>query len=74
MARPSTRSGKGYFAIMIDQGEGMSPYSGDSTPLEGGSLLPRPRRICPVSSSDRVCTDVSGNNRTAACGILAWGG
>jgi len=29
--------GEGYFAIMIDQGEGMTPYQG-ITPLEGGSL------------------------------------
>ncbi|MWB76961.1 Hsp33 family molecular chaperone HslO [Pseudooceanicola sp. 216_PA32_1] len=29
--------GKGYFAIMIDQGQGMSPYQG-ITPLAGGSL------------------------------------
>ena len=29
--------GKGYFAIMIDQGQGMTPYQG-ITPLAGGSL------------------------------------
>lgn len=29
--------GEGYFAIMIDQGEGMTPYQG-ITPLAGGSL------------------------------------
>lgn len=29
--------GKGYFAVMIDQGEGMTPYQG-ITPLAGGSL------------------------------------
>ncbi len=29
--------GEGYFAIMIDQGQGMAPYQG-ITPLEGGSL------------------------------------
>lgn len=29
--------GKGYFAIMIDQGQGMTPYKG-ITPLSGGSL------------------------------------
>ncbi|WP_299964754.1 Hsp33 family molecular chaperone HslO [uncultured Roseobacter sp.] len=29
--------GEGYFAIMIDQGQGMTPYQG-ITPLEGGSL------------------------------------
>ncbi|MGB3246679.1 MAG: Hsp33 family molecular chaperone HslO [Sulfitobacter sp.] len=29
--------GEGYFAVMIDQGEGMKPYQG-ITPLEGGSL------------------------------------
>src|SRR6056297_2226139 len=29
--------GEGYFAIMIDQGEGMAPYKG-ITPLAGGSL------------------------------------
>jgi len=34
---PFDQIGKGYFAIMIDQGEGMSPYQG-ITPLEGGSL------------------------------------
>ena len=29
--------GEGYFAVMIDQGEGMTPYQG-ITPLDGGSL------------------------------------
>ncbi|MEO0665097.1 MAG: Hsp33 family molecular chaperone HslO, partial [Pseudomonadota bacterium] len=29
--------GKGYFAILIDQGEGMTPYQG-ITPIAGGSL------------------------------------
>ncbi|MEP5731238.1 MAG: Hsp33 family molecular chaperone HslO [Sulfitobacter sp.] len=34
---PIDQVGEGYFAIMIDQGEGMTPYQG-ITPLEGGSL------------------------------------
>jgi molecular chaperone Hsp33 len=34
---PFEQVGEGYFAIMIDQGEGMTPYQG-ITPLEGGSL------------------------------------
>jgi molecular chaperone Hsp33 len=34
---PFDQVGEGYFAIMIDQGEGMAPYQG-ITPLEGGSL------------------------------------
>lgn len=34
---PFDQVGEGYFAIMIDQGEGMKPYQG-ITPLEGGSL------------------------------------
>ncbi len=36
-AAPFDQVGEGYFAIMIDQGEGMTPYQG-ITPLEGGSL------------------------------------
>nr|WP_152540611.1 Hsp33 family molecular chaperone HslO [Sulfitobacter noctilucicola] len=36
-AAPFEQIGEGYFAIMIDQGEGMVPYQG-ITPLEGGSL------------------------------------
>jgi molecular chaperone Hsp33 len=36
-ARPFDMIGKGYFAILIDQGEGMVPYQG-ITPLAGGSL------------------------------------
>ena len=36
-AAPFEQVGEGYFAIMIDQGEGMTPYQG-ITPLEGGSL------------------------------------
>lgn len=36
-AVPFEQIGEGYFAIMIDQGEGMTPYQG-ITPLEGGSL------------------------------------
>ncbi|MGH1355173.1 MAG: Hsp33 family molecular chaperone HslO [Thalassovita sp.] len=34
---PFEQVGKGYFAIMIDQGQGMAPYQG-LTPLAGGSL------------------------------------
>ena len=34
---PFTMIGKGYFAILIDQGEGMVPYQG-ITPIAGGSL------------------------------------
>ncbi len=36
-AAPFEQVGDGYFAIMIDQGEGMKPYQG-ITPLAGGSL------------------------------------
>jgi molecular chaperone Hsp33 len=36
-AEPFAQVGKGYFAIMIDQGKGMTPYQG-ITPLAGGSL------------------------------------
>lgn len=36
-SKPFDQIGEGYFAIMIDQGEGMTPYQG-ITPLEGGSL------------------------------------
>lgn len=34
---PFSQIGKGYFAILIDQGEGMVPYQG-ITPIAGGSL------------------------------------
>ena len=36
-AKPFDLIGKGYFAILIDQGRGMTPYQG-ITPLSGGSL------------------------------------
>ena len=36
-ADPFTQIGKGYFAILIDQGEGTTPYQG-ITPIAGGSL------------------------------------
>lgn len=36
-AKPFDQIGKGYFAILIDQGEGMTPYQG-ITPIAGGSL------------------------------------
>ena len=36
-AAPFEQIGEGYFAIMIDQGSGMTPYQG-ITPLTGGSL------------------------------------
>ena len=36
-ADPFAMVGKGYFAILIDQGEGMVPYQG-ITPIAGGSL------------------------------------
>ncbi len=37
LADPFDQIGKGYFAILIDQGEGMVPYQG-ITPISGGSL------------------------------------
>lgn len=36
-AKPFPQVGKGYFAILIDQGKGTAPYQG-ITPLAGGSL------------------------------------
>ncbi|KJZ19393.1 Hsp33 family molecular chaperone HslO [Loktanella sp. S4079] len=36
-AEPFSQIGDGYFAILIDQGEGMTPYQG-ITPIAGGSL------------------------------------
>ncbi len=36
-AEPFSQIGSGYFAILIDQGEGMTPYQG-ITPISGGSL------------------------------------
>ena len=36
-AVPFSQIGRGYFAILIDQGEGMTPYQG-ITPIAGGSL------------------------------------
>ncbi|OAN67709.1 molecular chaperone Hsp33 [Sulfitobacter sp. EhC04] len=36
-AAPFEQVGEGYFAIMIDQGKGMTPYQG-ITPLSGGSI------------------------------------
>ncbi|KAA2315428.1 Hsp33 family molecular chaperone HslO [Pseudooceanicola sediminis] len=36
-SNPFDQVGEGYFAIMIDQGQGMAPYQG-ITPLAGGSL------------------------------------
>jgi molecular chaperone Hsp33 len=36
-ADPFSQIGEGYFAVMLDQGEGMQPYQG-FTPIAGGSL------------------------------------
>ena len=36
-AEPFSQIGEGYFAVMLDQGEGMVPYQG-FTPIAGGSL------------------------------------
>jgi molecular chaperone Hsp33 len=36
-ADPFSQIGDGYFAILVDQGEGMTPYQG-ITPIDGGSL------------------------------------
>ena len=36
-ASPFSQIGEGYFAVMLDQGEGMLPYQG-FTPIAGGSL------------------------------------
>lgn len=35
---PFAQIGRGYFAILIDQGQGMTPYQG-ITPIAGGSLM-----------------------------------
>lgn len=37
VGNPFAQIGKGYFAILIDQGKGMTPYQG-ITPIAGGSL------------------------------------
>lgn len=37
LADPFSQIGKGYFAVLIDQGEGTTPYQG-ITPIAGGSL------------------------------------
>lgn len=50
---PFDQVGEGYFAIMIDQGEGMKPYQG-ITPLAGGAL-----RACAESyfaQSEQIAT------------------
>jgi molecular chaperone Hsp33 len=36
-AQPFSQIGEGYFAVMVDQGQGMLPYQG-FTPITGGSL------------------------------------
>jgi molecular chaperone Hsp33 len=50
--RPFGQIGRGYFAILIDQGRGMTPYQG-ITPIAGRRSPPAPRPISPSPSSCR---------------------
>ena len=70
-ADPFGQIGKGYFAILIDQGKGMQPYQG-ITPLAGGSL-----RACAeayFAQSEQLPTrfSLSFGKSTEAGGVEHW--
>ena len=65
---PLDQVGEGYFAIMIDQGEGMTPYQG-ITPLTGGSLASLRRGLFrPVrTAADAVSAQLRAHRPNPAC-------
>ena len=48
--RPFDQVGEGYFAVMIDQGKGMTPYQG-ITPLAGASLAACAEAFCAIRTA-----------------------
>ena len=70
-ARPFDQIGQGYFAILIDQGAGMTPYQG-ITPLAGGSLSACAETYFAQSEQLPTRFAVTFGQSTAPGGATGW--
>jgi molecular chaperone Hsp33 len=70
-AAPFEQVGEGYFAVMIDQGEGMTPYQG-ITPLDGGSLAACAQAYFAQSEQLPTRFSLSFGRSTIAGGAERW--
>lgn len=68
---PFDQIGKGYFAILIDQGEGNTPYQG-ITPIAGGSLLACAETYFAQSEQIPTRFSLSFGKSTMAGGTESW--
>jgi molecular chaperone Hsp33 len=72
-ADPFGQIGKGYFAILIHQGEDMEPYQG-ITPIDGGSLSACAKTYFAQSEQLPTRFEMSFKKATREDGSLAWRG
>ena len=63
--------GKGYFAILIDQGDGMKPYQG-ITPIAGGSLTSCAETYFAQSEQLPTRFQLTAGRSTLPGGVEAW--
>lgn len=70
---PIDQVGDGYFAVMIDQGEGMTPYQGIA-PLTGGSLAKAAEGYFAQSEQLPTRFELSFGKSTEAAGEERWRG
>jgi len=70
---PFGQIGKGFFAVLIDQGQGMEPYQG-ITPIAGGSLCTCAETYFAQSEQLPTRFAVSFANMRTAAGRLSWRG
>ncbi|WP_368185545.1 Hsp33 family molecular chaperone HslO [Aestuariibius sp. HNIBRBA575] len=68
---PFDEIGKGYFAILIDQGEGNTPYQG-ITPIAGGSLTACAETYFAQSEQLPTRFQLSFGKSTLAGGVESW--
>ena len=68
---PFAQVGDGYFAILIDQGEGMTPYQG-ITPLSGGSIVASAETYFAQSEQLPTRFQLSFGKSTESGGIEHW--
>ncbi|WP_107497770.1 Hsp33 family molecular chaperone HslO [Thalassobius sp. I31.1] len=70
-AEPFDLIGKGYFAILIDQGEGMQPYQG-ITPIAGGSLTACAETYFAQSEQLPTRFELTAGRSTLPGGVESW--
>jgi len=70
-SNPFDLIGKGYFAILIDQGNGMKPYQG-ITPIAGGSLTKCAETYFAQSEQLPTRFELTSGRSTLPGGVEAW--